>query len=176
MTYCPTWIVGTAEIEGGLSFYFVLVVKETEVGRGYFQVHVQIVCDTDIRGGFGGTKTTWGRREYSISHIFIGLLLMVGFNGSLRFESWIGIQGCGVVVLVVLRVDGYYLEWNVSHKQKGFVFMRHGCFVGGESINDFLLDIFHMNYHGFGLIGYSYNKEGGASVMFDKYTMVLQLL
>ena len=40
------------------------------------------------------------------------------FNGSLRFESWVEIQGNGGVDLMVLRVAGEDLERNVNRDQK----------------------------------------------------------
>ena len=50
----------------------------------------------------------------------LGLLEMVSFNVSLRFEGWVKIQGHEGVGVVVLKVDGEYLEWNVNHEQKVF--------------------------------------------------------
>ena len=42
------------------------------------------------------------------------------FNDSLRFEIWVEIKGRGAVFMVVLKVDGEDIEWNVNRKQKGF--------------------------------------------------------
>ena len=38
--------------------------------------------------------------------------------------------------------------------------MRHGCFVGGASIDELLFEIFHLEEHGFGFIEDICNEEG----------------
>ena len=78
------------------------------------RVHVHLVCDTDIRGVCHGKKSTWGSRGYNISCMVLCLLEIVSFNGSLSFEIWVDIQGCGVASLVVLKVDSEDLEWNFN--------------------------------------------------------------
>ena len=85
---------------------------------------------------------------------------MVCFNVILSFEKWIDIQGCGGVGLVVLKVDGEDFDWNVNQNHKGFVWMSHVWFVGDSRIDEFLLDIFDMEKHGFGFIGDILNEEG----------------
>ena len=95
---------------------------------------------------------------------------MASFNGRFIFESWVEIQGCGGVGIVVLKVSSDYLEWNVNNKQMGFVWMRHSCFVGSGSIDEFLLNIFHLEEHGLRFIGIGETRKGRASVMSD--TMV----
>ena len=57
--------------------------------------------------------------------------------------------------LVVLKVSGEYIEWGGNHKQKFFVWIRHGCFIVGSRIDELLLEIFHMEEHYFGFIGYN---------------------
>ena len=64
----------------------------------------------DIRVGCGGTRITWGRRGYSVSHMVLGLLEAVSFNGSLSFEIWAEIQGCEGVGMISSKVDGEDLE------------------------------------------------------------------
>ena len=83
----------------------------------------------------------------------------MGFNVSLRIESWVEIQGHVGVGLVVLKVDGEDIEQNVNHKQKVFVWMKHGCFIGSVSIEEFLLEIFQMDDHSFGFIEDRRNEE-----------------
>ena len=68
-------------------------------------MHVQLVCDMDIRGGCCGMRTTWSRRGYSTSHMIIGLMETVFLNIILRLEVWIDIQGHGGVGLVFLKVS-----------------------------------------------------------------------
>ena len=51
-------------------------------------------------------RTTCGRRGYIISHIILGFLGTMIFNGSLSFERWVEIQGLQGLGLVVLRLDG----------------------------------------------------------------------
>ena len=46
--------------------------------------------------------------------------------------------------LVVLKVSGEYIEWSGNHKQKVFVWIRHGCFIVGSRIDELLLEILQM--------------------------------
>ena len=80
-------------------------------------LNFQLVCDTDIRGGCRGTRTTRGWRGYRVSNIILGLLETVVFKGILRFEVWIDIQGRGRIHMVFLKVSGEDLEWSGNHKQ-----------------------------------------------------------
>ena len=81
------------------------------------------------------------------------ILETASFKRSLSFESWDKIHGRGGVSLVLLKVDVEDLDWIVNHKQKGFVWMRHICFVGRVSIGELLLEVFHMKDQNFGFIG-----------------------
>ena len=54
--------------------------------------------------------------------------------------------------LIVLRVACEDLEMNIDSSQKGLFLMRHGCFVGGSSIEKILFDDFQFNNYGFGFI------------------------
>ena len=72
-------------------------------------MRVKLVCDTDIRGVCFVMRTTCGRRGYIISHIILGFLGTMIFNGSLSFERWVEIQGLQGLGLVVLRLEGEYL-------------------------------------------------------------------
>ena len=72
----------------------------------------------EIRGGCRGTRTIWGMMGYNISHIFLGLLKTEMFNVSLSFEIWVEIKSREEVGLVLLKVTGEDLEWNVNRNQK----------------------------------------------------------
>ena len=89
-------------------------------------MHVHLVCDTEIKGGCSGTITTWVRREYNAIHMVLGFLETVSFNGSLRFDIWVEIQGHGGVGLMVPKVDGEDIERNINREQKCFIWMRNG--------------------------------------------------
>ena len=67
-------------------------------------MHVQLVCNTDIIGRCWSTITTWGRRGYSIIHMILGFLEIVGFYGNLIFDRWVETQVNGGVMLVFLKV------------------------------------------------------------------------
>ena len=82
---------------------------------------------------------------------------MVGFKVGLIFEIWIMIQGCVRMVLVVLKVPCEDLEWIHNCKQKLFARMRHGGFIFGSSIVEFLSEFLHLEEHCFGCIVYSSN-------------------
>ena len=72
-------------------------------------MHVHLVCDMDIRGGCCGMGATWSRIGYNVNHMVLSLLEIVSFNSILSFESWVDIQVCGGVGLVVLKLAGEYL-------------------------------------------------------------------
>ena len=55
--------------------------------------------------------------------------------------------------MVVLKVVGENLEWKVNCEQKGFVWIRHRCFVGSCSVDDIMLEVLHLNNTVFGFIG-----------------------
>ena len=129
-----------------------LIYKRYSRWGGIRWVYVHLVCDTDIIGVCYGKITTWGRRGYSVRHMVLGFLKTVSFNRSISFEIWVDIQGRVGVVLVVLRVAGDYLDWNVNRKQKSFVYMRHGLFVVNGRIRELLLEVFHLREHGLGFM------------------------
>ena len=52
---------------------------------------------------------TWSRIGYNVNHMVLSLLEIVSFNSILSFESWVDIQVCGGVGLVVLKLAGEYL-------------------------------------------------------------------
>ena len=79
------------------------------------------------------------------------------FKSSLSFEIWIEIQGCGRIVLVVLKVPDEDLDWSINRKQKVLSWMRHSGFVVGRSIVEFLSEFFHLEKHCFGFIVYKRN-------------------
>ena len=87
----------------------------------YLRVHAYIFYDTDIRGGYNGTRITWVWRGYIISHMITGPMETVGFKGSLIFEIWIDIQGCGRIDMVALKIYGKDLEWSINRNQKVFL-------------------------------------------------------
>ena len=68
-------------------------------------MHVRLVWDKEIRGGCYGTRTTWRSRGYNVGHMVLVILETVIFIDSLRFESWVNIQGRVGVSLVFLKVD-----------------------------------------------------------------------
>ena len=78
----------------------------------------------------------------------------MGFNGSLSFEIWVDIQGCGRMGLVVLKVYSEDIEWSGNLKKNLFVWMRHGGFVVGISIVELLFEILQLEENGFGFKGY----------------------
>ena len=88
-------------------------------------MHVQIVCNTDIRGGCPVIRTNCGRKRYNPIQMVLGIPETVSFNVSLSFEIWVYIQALGGVGLMVLKVAGEYLERKVNCDQKVFVWMRH---------------------------------------------------
>ena len=138
-----TWGVVTEERYSGLSWFSVWVVKETAVGvkfSGYMFILSVII-------------PIWGRRGYSVSHVVLGLLKTVSFNGRLSFEIWVEIQGRGEVGLVVLKGYGEDLEWNINIEQKGLFWMRHGWFVGRGIIDEILIEVSHLKDHDLGFIG-----------------------
>ena len=69
-----------------------MVKKETEEGEGIFgymfRFSVIWTSQEDVV-----VRTTWIRRGYSVSHMIIGLLEMVSFNGSNRFDRLVDTQG-----------------------------------------------------------------------------------
>ena len=73
-----------------------------------------------------------------------GLLRMMIFKGSLKFESWIEIQGRGGSDMMVLKVVGEDLESKIDNNQKGFVLMIHGCFVVIRSVDKLLVEDFQL--------------------------------
>ena len=101
--------------------------------------------------------TTRDWRRHSASHMIIVHLKTVGFKGSFNFETWIEIQGCGRMRLVVLKVPGEDLEWSSNCMQKVFYWMRHGVFLLGSSIVELIFEFLHMEEHFFGSIVYRYN-------------------
>ena len=78
---------------------------------------------------------------------------MVVFKGSLRFELWIEIQGCGRMGMMVLKLSGKDLRCGSNWNQKVFVRTRHDLFVVGSSIFELLFEILHMEEHCFGFMG-----------------------
>ena len=78
---------------------------------------------------------------------------LVNFNGSLRFESWVDINGHGGVGIMVLKVVSENLERNVDREKKGFFRMRNGCFVGSIIVDKLLIEEFHLKNHSLGFIG-----------------------
>ena len=84
---------------------------------------------------------------------------MVSFNDSLSFEIWFEIHVCGLVGLVVLTMAGEYLEWRVNCNQKGFVWMRHNCFVDSACITEIVIEVLQLKEHSFGCIGYRCNEK-----------------
>ena len=57
-------------------------------------------------------RTTWVWRRYSVRHMILRRLEMVGSKGSLIFEIWIEIKVFQIMGLVVLKVTGEDLEWS----------------------------------------------------------------
>ena len=104
---------------------FVLIGRigcKTESSWGkYCGWYVHLVCDNEIIGGYHGTRTNRGWRGYSIRHMIIALMEMVGFKSSLSFEVWIEIQGSRRMGLVVLKVSTNDIDWSVNQKKKVFV-------------------------------------------------------
>ena len=124
-----------------------------EIGLGGMrQVHVHIVCDANIRGGYPGTIITWGARQYNVINMVLDLLETVSSNGILSFEIWVEIQDHVRVGMMILQVAGEDLEINVNRNQKGCFWMRHGFFVGSSIVNELLLKAFQMKENKFGFI------------------------
>ena len=104
-------------------------------------------------------RTTWGRRRYKISEMVLDPMETVSFNGRLRFESWVDIQGSGRVGLVVLKVNSKDLDRDINLNQRVFFCMRHDCFVCSDIIDKILLKVFQLKKHCFGFIGDRCNEK-----------------
>ena len=90
----------------------------------------------------------------------IGRLKTVGYKVGLRFETWIKIQGCGRIQLVVLKVPGEYLDNISNFTQKIFDLMRHGGLVLGRRIIEFLPELLHIEEKCLGFVGHMSSEEG----------------
>ena len=92
--------------------------------------------------------------------MILGLLETVGFNVIIGFEIWIEIQGREVIGMAILKVYSEDIESISNNKQKAIVWKRNDFLVVGSIINEFLIEIFHIEEHCFGLVGYRCNDEG----------------
>ena len=126
----------------------------------HIHMHVHLVYAMETRVGCCVMGTTQVWRRHSVSHMILGNLETVGFKGSLRFEIFIEIQGCGSMGRVFLKVPSEYLEWSINQKHKVFYWTRHGDFVVGSSIFDFLSGFLNLEEQYFVFIVHRSNEVG----------------
>ena len=90
-------------------------------------------------------RTVWCWRRYSVRHMILRRLKMVGFKVSLIFEIRIEIKVCQIMGLVILKVTGEDLEWSGNRKQKLVSSIKNGGFVDVKIIVEFMFEYLQMD-------------------------------